>query len=551
VKIKDIGDLKVHCEISKLTMPNPMIRTPIAASAGCHVEGVALPKCDIKSSLDLFAGCEARFCHQCPAPKPDKLKSFADFVRWKVREEFTPLSPTTEINHKEWLESRPYTEKEKQGKWDAWISASERLTGSPSLRQMDFTMFMKDETYTDYKFGRAINGPSDVAKVAFGPFIAPVEALLFARPEFIKKIAVNERPAYIKNRFGNLVGGHFLTSDYSYFEASFTKEMKEAAEFQFLEYMWSELPQGPSITRAYKNWSSNGTTTRNKNFSVMLDAVRMSGESTTSLGNGFTNWMVAEYFAFIGGSQLVGVYEGDDALLWFSKNPPSTQDYADLGFDIKLESHADLSTTSFCGQVFDFDDEAVLTDPAYVLAGFGWIPQRYLTARKSVKLSLIRAKAWSYGYQYQATPIISALARAYLRLTKSYDERKALEHLDMYKRMELAKAFELGRPELDKPVGDGTRALMAKLYGVDIPTQLKYEAYFDNLSEIEPIPDWMNFPAPWRHYSTNYVRTVDPVNMDIPCETWPVVCPVVTPLCPVMRNPAWQSYADQRFILRK
>jgi hypothetical protein len=528
-----------------MNLPNPAVRAPIRGSSGPVLQGACLPCPDIRDPLTLAGGAMARFSHQCPVPNARFLARFKEFVHRKVREEFVPLAPDTDIDHKAWLWSRPYTEKEKQDKWRAWIAASESMDGP--LKHRAFKMFMKEETYTGYKHGRAINGPHDVFKVGLGPYITLAEEQLWAKPQFIKKIPVHLRPDFIKQRFGHLSGGHFFDSDYSYFEASFDQIVKEAAEFEFFSYLWSELPDFEAINDKFQNWSSGGNVkTANKHFWIKLNSVRMSGESTTSSGNGFTNWMVSEFLAHVNNAQIVGIYEGDDALCWFSKNPPTARQYAALGFDIKLTFHDDLSTTSFCGQVFDFHDSAVLADPKYILAGLGWVPSRYVNSAHSTKMSLLRAKAWSYGYQYQATPIISAMARAYLRLTKSFDVRKAYGSLDMYKRELLQQAVAVGRPELDKQIGMGTRHLMFKLYGVDIPTQLKYESYFDSLKTIEPIPLWFDVPPEWTHCWANYVMEVPTYMMNIPPVEWAPAHPVNVPHIPEAKDPRMQSYIDAR-----
>jgi len=505
----------------------------------------ACPKCDIKDPLSLAIGAISRFGHDCPTPDEDRLARLRKFVQRRLPEVLTPIGPGDVPSVEEWIESRPYTEKEKLAKLEAWRKENEIYDWEKENgKNRGFKMFMKEEYYSDWKHGRAINGPEDVAKVGFGPFLSPVEEALFSRPEFIKKIPVDKRPDYILQRFGSLQGGQFVTSDYSYYEASFTQEVKTALEFELLDYMWRDLPEYDDLMEAYVNWSSSDTFTKNKNFKIFLESVRMSGESTTSLANGFSNWMVAEFLAFENGVELVAVFEGDDGLLWFSKNTPTAADYASLGFDIKLELHDTLETTSFCGQVFAEEDRAVLTDPRYVLVTLGWAPAKYVGSSQSTLLSLLRAKSWSYGYQYQATPIISAMARCYLRLTASYDPRKALKHMDLYQRERLLEAFKAGRPELNSPVGMASRLLMEQLYGVSVEVQLRYEQYFDTLQAIEPIPRWFDVPQCWLDYSAQYVA--EGRVGEVPPETWLPSYPVTVPFRIKARFDGMQNYIDDR-----
>jgi hypothetical protein len=542
VPLKHIGPLKSEIKFSSLHVVNPSIRKPILCSVGCHLDGAALPHCDVTCSVSLFVGCQARFSHQCPVIDETLWPQFEAFVKSTLETEFVPLSPAFEFNPEEWIKRRPYTDSEKKEKLAEWYKAQECFSNE---KLYDFKMFMKEESYPAFKHGRAINGPSDAAKVYFGTLLEPMESDLFSRPSFIKKIAVCDRPAYIKRMF-NVEGGHFVTTDYSYFEASFTKRHKEAVEIAWIEHMYKNHPRKEEFVRNFRRSCTDQYKTSNKHFSVKGESVRMSGESITSSGNGLMNWLAARFMAkLLGNKNFLGVFEGDDGLTWYSCRPPQASDYARLGFDIKLELHDTLETTSFCGQVFDIDEQVVVTDPAYVLAGLGWIPSKYVNARKSLHLGLLRAKAWSYGYQYQATPIISAMARAYLRLTRGYDARKALEHLDLYKREMLLAAFKQGRPELCRPVGMGTRLLVEKLYGVSIDIQLRYEAYFDSLEVIEPIPLFLTVPQEWTDYSLRFVRDVSSA-CDVPCEVWPPAFPVNVQVVPVLRDPRYSGYISER-----
>jgi len=249
-----------------------------------------------------------------------------------------------------------------------------------------------------------------------------------------------------------------------------------------------------------------------KHFILELAATRMSGEMCTSLGNGFSNWMFVSFLAQQKGLSFVGFVEGDDGIFRFNGGSLEAKDFEELGLIIKIEKHKYLEHASFCGQVFDMKDKLVVTDPREVMAGFGWTSGKYATASHGTKMALLRAKAWSIGYQYPGVPILAAMSRAYLRLTRSFNIDKVLHgrgFFNNYERDQLLEAIDAGRPELNIEPPANTRALVAELYQIPIEMQFRYEEYFNRLSVIEPIPDFgLEVPMAWKANQL-YVREVD------------------------------------------
>lgn len=205
------------------------------------------------------------------------------------------------------------------------------------------------------------------------------------------------------------------------------------------------------------------------------------------------------------------VVEGDDCLLRVDGLLPSAEDFAALGLIIKIEIHDTINTASFCGQVFDEDELAIITDPKELLVNFGWTTGRYARASDSVHQSLARAKALSYLHQYPSCPIVAKAAEAVCRITRGISIDRILEdphYSNMYEREELLAASKL-RAYTAQPSGPKTRILVEQLYGIDIPTQLRYEEYFDGLSAFEPIPAWFESTKDQEHYNDHYVAQVD------------------------------------------
>ena len=529
--MKQAKPAKKGTSISRVRMTDPNVRFPMQVSSGCHLSGVALPHNDTRDALSLAVGGLNRVCTQLPLPKSSVYQEFVAFSRKFLTETFTPLPSDSHFDHKEWLFSRPYPLKKKQQMWEEWISCFGRL----EERDYQFGAFSKDEDYVKWTWNRLINAPSDVTKVFFGPIISRIEEQVYASPWFIKKVPVRDRPRFLKEMRARLSAICDMSdSDFESFECSFTAQQKEAIELWFTKYMTQYLPCAESWNNDFRHWvASQISVIINKFFTITMEETsRFSGELTTSLFNGIMNVCVHEFLAHKSGQKVVFVVEGDDCLAVWEKKAPVDDDYEQLGFAVKLNTHADLETTSFCGQVFADEDEAVLTDPRYVLAGIGWIPHRYVHARQGVHKSLLRAKAWSCGYQYQGCPILSSLSRYLLRVTAGADARKAFEHLDLYKAEFLLEAMRnfdpTSREELNTPIGISSRLLVEQLYGIPVAVQIQYETYFDNCSVIQPIPCWLDNVAPsWIECWDDYVRETqnDQFLACHPPEDWPPLYP--------------------------
>jgi hypothetical protein len=280
-------------------------------------------------------------------------------------------------------------------------------------------LHIKDEFYSEYKHARPINSRSDKFKTLIGPFSHAVEKVVFKLKWFIKTIPCDQRALFIKQM--DMVGYKFFATDYSSFESLFTKQVM-AIEQIMLNYMAKNLPNKKDIHR----WISVIKRKQyivNKNFSLTIEAKRMSGEMFTSLCNGWTNLILTMFvLAEIGidADHVIGVFEGDDGLFGI----PSNKDidvslYKKMGMEIKIQSFPELNHASFCGQIFDNQDVALITDPVELLGRLSWISGVYKNSKTIKKLSLLRCKALSYFYQYPNCPIITRIAEKLMYLTRS------------------------------------------------------------------------------------------------------------------------------------
>jgi hypothetical protein len=383
---------------------------------------------------------------------------------------------------------------------------------------------MKDEHYVDYKHARGIYARDEAAKITFGPWFKAIEDVLYAEPEFIKHVPVKDRAKYIMEKL-YIDGGSYVATDYSSFEAHFSKEIMQNCEFLLYEHMLGTVDGGTEVLKLMEEVLQGENIIVNKYVSARITARRMSGEMNTSLGNGFSNLMFMGYVCEQLGLKVRGVVEGDDGLFAFFGRRPHSADFAQYGFKIKLDCYEDLSIAGFCGNIFDIQDQTIITDPYKVLSLFGWTTTRYRSAKNSKLMSLLRCKSLSLAHQYPGCPIISALAQYGLRATKSFDVRGVINArgIDLYTREKYQEAFKWFNScsHKDKVLrvepGIQTRLLFEETYKISVEEQRTIEAYLDNLNSIAPLKiDQITEQCPpsWRNYFERYTLPKSIVEKD-------------------------------------
>lgn len=487
-------------EFADEMLPN---RALMRASLGVHVVNAMQPVPDTNDPVGMKTGAAKRFCMEPPPIDDEFLKGLESFVlRW-VKKNLLPLDACSDTSVPTWLEKTNYTLARKSELLEKW----KKNPDMNERRNRYVKMFLKDESYPEYKYPRGINSRVDEFKCATGPIFKLIEEQVFKLDWFIKKIPVSERPAYIQSRLGH--GVKFIATDYSSFEALFRRKIMWAVERQLYLYMTSHLPDGASFMELFDTVISGKNEICNKYFKIYLEATRMSGEMNTSLGNGFSNLMFMLYLCEKKGAKdPLGVVEGDDGLFTMCGDHPTKEDFEKLGLIIKLEEHDSLSSASFCGLIFDPGDLINITDPLKVLCNSGWTTRQYAGSSHRRKMELLKCKALSIMYQYNGCPILMQYARWLLRVTRGFRARPGQSNL--YDREKMLEALSSKLPSL-KP-GQGTRELMAEKFGITIDHQKRLEEYFDSLNTLCCVQHElvsMYAPSDWEHYYRHYVRVVD------------------------------------------
>lgn len=469
----------------------------MGVSLGCHcIQGV-LPVASVYAWENQVSGFRRRLCLQMPPVDRKKMRNFRAFCHYWQRELFDPLPSSTDFSFDTWLKNAPYTQARK--------AELERIHGLIPYRwrKRDWRShgrckaFVKVEYYTNvggmFKPPRIISSRTDYIKVIVGPIVHQIENAVFAQRWFIKHVGHPERPSHVRDKLVRS-GNRYLSSDFTSYEASQLRAVMKACEFPFYRYMLRDCPRELAIISEFERICTGLNVLQMRDITCTIPARRMSGEMTTSLGNGILNLML-HMFVFaphISPKDLLILVEGDDGLMSIPHNVPvpDVKRYAELGFRLKLEQSRDVSEASFCGCVYDPDDGLIITDPIDEILSFGWsIGQTYMVKDTRLK-QLLMAKTYSLAYQYPGCPVLHAMARAYSRLCAGVQWIEILEkpYFNQWERTTLVSASKRNLATmLAKEPTIKTRLMMQECYGMTVGHQLQAEEYFNKLDSIKPI----------------------------------------------------------------
>lgn len=462
--------------------------------------GAALPHPDTRSPTGLIDGFYGRMGSTLPPCTVDKyhlgLKTLTE--EWIAWRDIEKVSPEECFDAVAYINDRPIP------KWrkDELLKINDEIIDmlarddKEELLNFKIKLFCKDENYTDFKLPRGIYAREDVAKVFFGPFFSKIEEIIYAQPEFIKHVPVKDRGTYIDN-FLKSEGATYIATDYSKFECHFDALRMENCEFVLYRHILGENARGIIALEIMKEVLQGDNQIFARWFSGTITARRMSGEMNTSLGNGFSNlMMMLETCVRVGNDfrEMRGVVEGDDGLFRFLDGMvvPQSADFRAAGCDIKLDCYERISDASFCGLLYDETDKMVISDPYKIMCTIGLLSKEYAMARESKKLALLKCKAMSVLHQYPACPVVASMARYILRCTKRIDVRGIVENsrsLSQWDREKYYEALKAKDYDVKLEIGINTRLLFSELYNLDVATQERLEAVFDNKQVLEPFSD--------------------------------------------------------------
>lgn len=332
-----------------------------------------------------------------------------------------------------------------------------------------------------------------------GPLAKAMEKIVYdldGDVKFIKHIPVKDRPAAIQSL--KQAGMYYYESDYTAFECSFDRCKMDILEIPLYDHMLANYPKENRLfTRTLRG--TNRMRTRSK-IRCDLVARRMTGETITSLGNGWSNREVVSYIVASKGGKVKGYVEGDDGIFATSVQLHD-KDFENLGFKIKLKRVSDPCEASFCGLIFSESGE-ILKNPVHFLNKFGWTVSN-INAKPKIMDSLLRAKALSTLYEVPQCPIVAAIAHKALTLTRHSNPR--WDGVISHHHQMPPDEWEV--PDFN-PSPD-SRELFGHLFGVSVETQLLLEKQIEN-GDLSNIQNFIRPSNDTGHYADRYLHIDSP-----------------------------------------
>ncbi len=496
-------------QVTKISTSNSRVRMPECVSLPARVEGAVYFRPTCNDPLSTVQGLRKRLLHERPKVDKELLGDFKAYVHNFLVSKFKPLEAADIPSFEEWLEGVNHPRWRKDEYQKAWDQLHEDGVSTKRIRRKK--VFVKREFYDAPKFQRCIHSPSDYEKVLHGRFVSAMEKKIFGMPQFIKKIPRSEWPAFVRDSIGR-PGFNIFCTDYTSFEANFLPEIQDAAEMQvvlfFLKNVYHEQGVQDMLAQAGLKFLDS------TQFAAWIIGARHSGQISTSLFNGISNYLFGNFFCErAGATEVHCIVEGDDGV--FCHNAPSNptpEDFLKLGLTIKLEPVENWYTASFCGVVTHPDVLDVLCNPWRVVLTVSWAGHSYLRAKDETLQKLAQIKGLSYLAQYHGCPVVQSVGLWLLRVTGF--ERERLEDLLTWYEEQVGVSWwdrqivmEIRNSNLSaKTVMMGSRDIVAQVFGVSHGVQEYLEGLFDNNTDGIVVLDPAYVPSKYVEHWHKFVR---------------------------------------------
>lgn len=490
-----------HCDVTT--------QIPISRTLPIYFSGAANCRPDPNYPPNVVIGTLARIGMQPPVISPILLQSISFFVGSFCKQFLQPLNPD-QVDFYDWIEGTPYPRKRKDELIRVWESY---LTDDPfaDRKLTELKCFIKDETYPEYKAPRSINSRADWFKCYSGPLFQAIGYYIFhSSPDFIKTVPVLEQPADIIEALYDAFSP-ISNNDATSYEAHFIPVIMRHIEGQVYLHMCSKSQLYTQQMTKILQVLTGKQTLRFRDVTLKCGPFRMSGEMNTSLGNGLTTKLLVCFIAWIKQVIVKLRAEGDDNLSrWQNEESvPTEAEWRELGWVMKVERPDSVCTASFCGNVFDIEEQRVIVDPRSALLDFGWVRKPYVNASDGVLLQLMRSKALAMYHQYNGVPLLGKFGLHVIRLTEGVVIRKSvLNTMSLYDREEYLMCVKDTLPAYIEPT-TASRLMVEELYGISYDEQIAFEHSVPDIrlwNEIE-----LNFPCTQlttQHYD-NYTESID------------------------------------------
>lgn len=412
--------------------------------------------------------CSHRFAREVPRPDAVLLRRWRQFVRVWLRRNLVPLASDVDLSIPNWLAETSYPEWRKEQLVKEWED-----NVNLEAKHYRNKMHGKREFHLEYKNLRMINSRSDAFKVKYGPLFHRIDEEVFKLPMFLKGYTNQQKIDIMRGRLEGFK--LYIGSDHTAFEAHMVADVVKVLELQLYSYMSKNLANRSEIvselTSALAGRQKCWTVNDDLRASVSVEA-RMSGDMCTSLGNGFTNWMIMEFAARNAGwKQCVGFVEGDDGVFGAAGRMIAEQEFRDLGFEIKLSSSTILGELGFC-QLFWTSSGEPVVDPVSHMIKFPWTFAKAMHGGERVMKGLAHNKARSLLEVAPGNPITSVAAWRILELCPDAAPEKHLINNWWENQKVVSGEIVNVKPSHEQ------RCLVNKLWGVSIREQLEIEKHY-------------------------------------------------------------------------
>lgn len=394
----------------------------------------------------------------------DKLNFVKSYVaRWLAENYRGPrYRPVDERRFSEWLASRTYGPARRAELQATW----EKVQGNYLTKGVNYQVnktFIKREFYPAFKPPRLINSRVDEFKVIAGPALQALEEYMTHLPMFVKHIRLRDRPRYIKEKLSGWET--IVVTDYSRFESSMRREVMNVIEAQL--YREYGLPE--EMIRVFlKTQVLVGDNFRGRT------SARMSGDMTTSLGNGFTNFIIMKAVCAYYGVECDGVVEGDDGVFGVGRVLEARL-FKEFGFDLDCVIADSVETAGFCSSWWSPDD-TLLVDPVRLFR-LGWSCKCPPAMSWEKRQELFRGTCTCLAYEAGGCPLFWAVAKKYAkagrgRLQPDWWEKYVLDAEGIETKMVKGwMVFECSKLPIKKP-SKQAREIFSLLF--DFPVALQH-----------------------------------------------------------------------------
>lgn len=430
-----------------------------------------------ETSLKIAA--RKRLAPKMPEIDHSLMKEFKEFVAKEVQN-FEPLPPICDEDaaFEEWVSENNYSTERNN-----YLRELRRRFYEEDQSEWRFKViksFIKREAYDECKPPRFINSRSDYFKAVYGPYNHMIEKIVFKDKHFTKGYRPDQLPEKLKELEGY---NYYIATDYTSFESSFCRELTSSCE----ELLWKWMLQYNERILDYVLATYTWSEVKSTYYRIGLEGIRFSGELWTSLGNGFTNYMVMKFFHKRAGLELAGVFEGDDGLVGI--NDPSLiheGDFARLGFKIKFEVHNTLVDCRFCQNAYSPDTRHQYISLKH-LAKLGFTCNRQdvqiAQSKPEHRYKVLYAKAMSLFALSRHTPVINHVVVNIIHQLgdKFRDEKVLKREWNFYKHGKFYKY------DIKEEVSYEDRLAYQDLFGVTVDDQIWLENYFDKQYKLGTI----------------------------------------------------------------